>query len=126
MLRIIPFPVRNTLVMIARKIAIRDPEKHERIGTIDLVRFRGKYLRKDWEQTTLLPFEDGLYCAPVKYDKLLRAMYGEYMVLPDESKRIAHFRDDLIVDMHFSYEDHVQFSERTTDGYFRETGRSGS
>lgn len=106
-LRIIPFPVRNALAMVARGIAIRDPEKHERIGTIDLVRFRGKFLRKDWEQTTMLPFEDGSYCAPVEYDKLLRAMYGDYTSLPDESKRKTHFRDDLIIDMQHGYEESV-------------------
>ena len=84
-----------------------DPEKHERIGTVDLVRFRGKYLRDDWREMTKLPFEDAWFDAPVKYDRVLRAMYGEYMTLPPEKKRKAHLRDDMIIDTKRSYQEHV-------------------
>ena len=35
-------------------------------------------------------FEGGEYCIPRDYDSVLRMIYGDYMVLPPEEKRISH------------------------------------
>lgn len=64
-----------------------------------------------------LPFEDGSFCAPQGYDRLLRILYGDYMTLPSEKERACkqhailvdltrswehyeHYRDDMIFDVH--------------------------
>ena len=38
-----------------------------------------------------LPFEGALFPAPVGWDALLRNMYGDYWVLPEETERQSHF-----------------------------------
>lgn len=40
----------------------------------------------------LLPFEDELFLCPEKYDEYLKAVYGNYMQLPPEDKRINRHR----------------------------------
>ena len=104
---VVPFCIRNTAALFCRKIAILDPEKHSRIGTIDAVAFRGKYDTADWKEMIRLPFEGSWFSAPAKYDKLLRIMYGEYMILPPENLRYAHVEEDMIIDMHRSYREYV-------------------
>ena len=42
----------------------------------------------------LLWFEGEYFPAPKDWDKLLRNMYGDYMVLPDEADRQGHFITD--------------------------------
>ncbi len=37
-----------------------------------------------------LTFEDGIYCAPEKFDDYLTALYGDYMTLPPVEKRCSH------------------------------------
>ena len=37
-----------------------------------------------------VPFEDRMYQAPGGYDKYLTQIYGDYMSLPPEEKRIDH------------------------------------
>ena len=38
----------------------------------------------------LLPFEDGEFSCVADYDSVLRSMYGDYMQLPPEEKRVSH------------------------------------
>lgn len=40
-------------------------------------------------------FEGAMFRAPSKYDEYLRAIYGDYMKLPPEDKRIAHHNYSL-------------------------------
>lgn len=42
----------------------------------------GFYEKKDFEEYTTLEFEGHRFCAIKEYDKLLRLLYGNYMVLP--------------------------------------------
>lgn len=37
-------------------------------------------------------FEDGMFKAPIGYDKWLQAFYGDYMTLPPEEKRVPHHK----------------------------------
>ena len=46
------------------------------------------FLRADFENPVRLPFEDGEFLAPRGYDAVLTGMYGDYMQLPPEEKRI--------------------------------------
>lgn len=51
---------------------------------------------KSWfEETVRLPFENIEVNAPVGYKELLTTMYGDYMQLPPEEKRVTHH--DFIV-----------------------------
>ncbi len=86
----IPPSVRRGISSLLMKLAIRDPDRCERIGTIDAVPFEGKFARKDWEEMIRLKFEDTEFCAPASYDRILRTIYGDYMQLPPEEKRHGH------------------------------------
>lgn len=37
-----------------------------------------------------IPFEDGRFLAPVEYDRILTMLYGDYMQLPPEEKRVSN------------------------------------
>ena len=110
-LSVIPFPVRSAVARLCRKVAIRDPEKHKTMGTVDWAPFRGKYVPEDWKDMTKLRFEDAQFSAPAKYDKILRIMYGDYMTLPPEYMRNVHRRDDTIIDMEHSYREYLDESK---------------
>ncbi len=80
-----------------------DTSHSEYIGTIDSAPFEGKFNREAWIEMTKLPFEGAYYTAPVQYDKILRRMYGDYMKLPPEEKRIGHSDENMIIDLHRDY-----------------------
>ena len=40
-----------------------------------------------------VPFEDGVFPAPKKYDEFLKSIYGDYMKLPPKDKQIGHEYD---------------------------------
>lgn len=44
--------------------------------------------RKLLEHFQEMPFEDGVFTCPVKYDEYLKALYGDYWQLPPEEERI--------------------------------------
>ena len=50
-----------------------------------------------------LPFEDGFFWAPARYDKILRRMYGDYTQLPPEEARTIHVKGEVIIDLHRDY-----------------------
>ena len=43
-----------------------------------------------FDQFTQLQFEDETFAVPVCYDKVLTKEFGDYMVIPPESKRKNH------------------------------------
>lgn len=98
-----PEILRFAVIDFLLYFSLINPESSENIGTIDAVSFSGKFKRKDWQEMTKLLFEDAYYTAPVQYDKILRRMYGDYMKLPPEEKRIGHFEDNMIIDPHRDY-----------------------
>lgn len=45
---------------------------------------------KKWFQPIEMEFEGYKFLAPKGYDEILKAWYGDYMILPPEEKRISH------------------------------------
>lgn len=46
--------------------------------------------RADFEKFVKIPFEDGEFYVPEKYDKILTQEYGDYMTPPPEDQRVYH------------------------------------
>ena len=46
--------------------------------------------RAAFSSTTKVLFEGKEYCAPIGYDEWLKSLYGDYMKLPPEEKRVSH------------------------------------
>ena len=57
-------------------------------GTYDVE--KQTWPRSCFDDLTRVPFEDTSFLATADYDKVLRNVYGEYMELPPEDKRIVH------------------------------------
>ena len=53
---------------------------------------------------------------PIEYDKYLKQIYGDYMVLPPESKRIAHHYCD-VVDFERPYTYYVKKGQKKHESY---------
>ena len=104
----VPYWIRRTAGNLCLRIAMRDPEKCEKKGTLDVARFEGKYKRDDWKQLTTARFEDREYPIPVDYDGMLRIIYGDYMTPPPEDKRIMHRDADWILDVHKDYREYLR------------------
>ncbi len=84
----------------SRKKAFEKLEKKCRMYDFDASRYVGVlaygYGVKEvvphavYESVVTLPFEGKEFDAPVGYDTYLRSLYGDYMVLPPEDKRVRH------------------------------------
>ncbi len=46
-------------------------------------------LRSNWDDFILMPFEKQAFPVPIGYDKYLSCVYGDYMKLPSEEKRVS-------------------------------------
>lgn len=64
-------------------------EKTKSVGNFTAV-VKIKCDRSLVENTIEMEFEGTMFKVPIGYDSWLRALYGEYMQLPSEDKRIAH------------------------------------
>lgn len=50
-----------------------------------------RVFRRDWfSETELLPFAQYAFCAPARYDEVLKYMYGDYMTPPPPEQRVSH------------------------------------
>ena len=91
--RILLHPVRMiTLVHILDKNALRYCNlKSDYCGVVLWgYGMREINLRKNWDKAIMIPFEDMLAPVPEGYDNYLTCVYGDYMKLPPEDKRISH------------------------------------
>ena len=54
-------------------------------------------LERTWcSEVTEIPFEGHMLMAPKAYDKVLREVYGDYMQLPPEDKRIPSHNSEAL------------------------------
>ena len=102
----------HTLRLIGKllyKAAMLDPDKHTKACTVDAAPFVPKYNWKDWQETTTASFDGEMFTIPANYDKLLRIMYGDYMKLPPEEKRVGHLPnpDHTIIDFNKDYREYI-------------------
>lgn len=68
------------------------------------------YLRSWLEKTVPTQFEGGLYPIPAGYDEMLRAIYGDYMILPPpEDRKLKEHA--LFVDLEKSYEHYRHYRD---------------
>ena len=86
----LPPLLRSRIAHLFMLFAERDPDRHLRCCTLDMAPFESKYLRRDWDEMIWGDFDGLQVRMPGNYDKLLRTMYGDYMVLPPEEKRNGH------------------------------------
>ncbi len=98
----LPRRCREWLTSLLLKAACIDPSKTRMIGTIDAVRFEGKFKREDFDILTFCNFENCRFVMPAEYDRILTRMYGNYMQLPPEDKRIPHYEGKIILDLEHS------------------------
>lgn len=77
--------------------------------------FEREYWPSEWFDTFVeIPFSDFTVKAPVKYDEMLRHVYGDYMKFPPKEKQVAH---------HFHY--YCNFKERLSIAEVKERMRKG-
>lgn len=78
------------------------------------------YPREWFEDTVLLPFEQGQFPVSAHYDAMLTTMYGDYMTLPPQDQRGCKVHAEFI-DLEHSYE---MYLSQQRDGKFKELTRS--
>ena len=114
MLAAIPAPIRRATSNGLLKLCMKDPEKSERVGTIDAAWFSGKYLWSDWENITTGEFEGHMYAMPKNYAKILVMMYGNFMQLPPEDARTPHYESIRVLrDTKHDYREYQRELEKT-------------
>ena len=58
------------------------------------------FMKKEiYEGLDVLPFEDRNCPALKQYDAYLRQLYGDYMQLPPEEKRVSHHAYDVYIEI---------------------------
>ena len=70
----------------------RKISEHELIGDVRSIGYVRKdyYWSKEWFNKTIdIPFEDATFMIPAEYHKILTSIYGDYMQLPPEDKRVS-------------------------------------
>ena len=80
---------KKKLEKLANKI---DYKNSEYIGCVVWLSGGEKdiFLRKWFDETILIPFENYSFRIPLNYDEILKHIYGDYMKLPPEKDRIGH------------------------------------
>ena len=89
-LSVIPGPVRRALSLFLERLAVCPPERKKRCGTLDGAPFAPKFLSEDWQEYGTHELAGRSFSVPVRYDKLLTVMYGDYMTPPPLSQRGGH------------------------------------
>ena len=64
--------------------------------------------KRIFEDNIIAEFEDGVFYIPKQYDELLKKLYGDYMVLPNEVERAVK-KHAVFVDTENSYEKYRDF-----------------
>ena len=86
-----PLPLSSIVMRIERNAMKYKDEKSLYCGVaIWGYGMREINLRSNWDEVLYVPFEDMLVPVPKGYDNYLRGIYGDYMQLPPQEKRITH------------------------------------
>ena len=56
---------------------------------------KNRSLKSDFEDYIMVEFEGEMFRAPIGYDRILKNIYGNYMQLPPEEKRITHHTNKI-------------------------------
>ena len=81
-----PKPYRDRQLAMMQTYPYGSTEHLSALGNTDCI--DDWFLRSDFEDTVRLPFEDCQFLVPRNYDRILTSMYGDYMQLPPEEKRV--------------------------------------
>lgn len=86
-----PFLVRQIIRRAKRYIA--NVNSHYVVNAVIYAKGEREILEREWfKETVELDFEGRKYLAPVGADQYMRRLFGDYMQLPPEDKRISHHR----------------------------------
>ena len=89
-----PISINHIIDKISDLASLYENDKNNcsHIGDISVFTYGKKELFdiQCFDEVTELEFENKKYLVPKEYDKILSKMYGEYMALPPEEKRISH------------------------------------
>lgn len=103
--RMLHFDVHSCGLYVLNQIRKRNPQKYldaflafektytGRKGpkTVCVTQWEGKMFKTEWFTDVMeYPFEDTTVTIPRDYDGYLKVLYGNYMQLPPEEKRISH------------------------------------
>lgn len=83
--------VDKMLKAMERLLRKYDYDNSKYVGSL-LGKYRGKEVvpRNYWGNGIKLRFENIMVSCPVEFDKLLTRIYGDYMKMPPEDKRVGH------------------------------------
>ena len=114
----LPARLRSWIAFAFMCYAQRDPDRSKWVCTLDAAPFEKKFLRSDWDEMIWGDFDGLRVRMPAAYDKLLRIMYGDYMVLPPEEKRNGHGESfgGMIWDTQRDYKEYQRELARETVG----------
>lgn len=116
--------LRNKVIINLMKIVYKSPydavkakeklnRKYENSNTEYMINYSGAwgekeiFLRKWFEETVDIKFEEDVFCCPKHFDEYLTRVYGDYMQLPPPEQRISHHYNELI-DCDNPYTDYVK------------------
>lgn len=79
----------------------------EYVGFASSYPANNKYMLRKWYERTIdVPFENKQFRAPIGYHEYLSTQYGNYMQIPPEDKRVSHHMQAFVIDKkkYFNYE----------------------
>ena len=85
----LPRRLRHVLSLGLFRLACFSPQSKKKCCSIDSAPLAPKFDSADWNDYTTVDLAGKSFVAPVAYDKLLRAMYGDYMTPPPLAARTA-------------------------------------
>lgn len=78
----------NKIVKLSQKYSYDDSEF---VGFGGDIYLENRLENRMWFEDVIdIPFEDRVFKAPASYDEYLKSLYGNYMQLPPEDKRVPH------------------------------------
>lgn len=91
--KIILFPFSQSYLVkkldsLSRRVAFNKSDKCNCFSSVDVR--KEVFPRRVFEEHCYAEFEGKQFRIPIEYDSYLRQIYGDYMLLPPEEKRVSH------------------------------------